>query len=343
MTSLAHTLVFYPLRHNRLCSWLGIALCLGIAVPTHAATRMDFSNEYNANSIHAQGDAYFIDQVRELTDNEVDITLHTGGALGFKSGDHFYAVADNAVQIADTLAGTMSGIDSIFLLSSLPFLVDSVDQAHRLYEIARPYYDEVFEDNGQVLLYASPWPASGIWSQDAVISSESLKQLKIRTFDRSGTETLRNAGASPVSLSWADVVPQLATGGIEAVLTSAEAGANGSFWEHQNHFSGIQYAIPLNMVHMNRDAFDALSPEQQDALREAAQRTDEHNWQAVRERTQSNYATLEEHGIMIHDPVPDDFQQALVDAAEPVISGWQETIGERGKAILDSFHNGQTP
>ncbi|WP_027947969.1 TRAP transporter substrate-binding protein [Litchfieldella anticariensis] len=320
----------------------GLALCLGITVSAQAATRLDFSNEYNANSIHAQGDAYFIEQVSELTDGEVDITLHTGGALGFKSGDHFYAVADNAVQIADTLSGTMSGIDPLFLLSSLPFLVNGVDEAHRLYEIARPYYDEVFEDNDQVLLYASPWPASGIWSRDAVTSGEDLQNLKIRTFDRSGTETLLNAGAAPVSLSWADVVPQLATGGINAVLTSAEAGANASFWEHQQHFSGIQYAIPLNMVHMNRDTFESLPEDQQEALREAARRTDEHNWQVVRERTQSNYATLDEHGVTIHDPIPADFQQSLADAASPVVSGWQDTMGERGQEILDAFHNGQT-
>ncbi|KAA0012892.1 TRAP transporter substrate-binding protein [Billgrantia pellis] len=341
VTNLASAVHF---THSRLSlPGIGLVLCLGIAASAQAATRLDFSNEYNANSIHAQGDAYFIEQVRELTDGEVDITLHTGGALGFKSGDHFYAVADNAVQIADTLSGTMSGIDPIFLLSSLPFLVDGVDEARQLYEIARPYYDEVFEDNDQVLLYASPWPASGIWSREAVTSSESLQNLKIRTFDRNGTETLRNAGAAPVSLSWADVVPQLATGGINAVLTSAEAGANASFWEHQQHFSGIQYAIPLNMVHMNRNAFESLSSDQQEALREAARRTDEHNWQAVRERTVSNYGTLEENGVSIHDPVSADFQQALSEAASPVISGWQDDMGERGQEILETFHNGQTP
>lgn len=331
-----------PANSRLALTGLGLALCLGIA-PVHAATRMDFSNEYNANSIHAQGDAYFIEQVKELTDGEVDITLHTGGALGFKSGDHFYAVADNAVQIADTLSGTMSGIDPIFLLSSLPFLVEGIDEAHRLYEVARPHYDQVFENNDQILLYASPWPASGIWSREAVTSSEDLQKLKIRTFDRNGTETLRNAGAAPVSLSWADVVPQLATGGIDAVLTSAEAGANASFWEHQQHFSGIQYAIPLNMVHMNRDAFETLSEDQQDALLEAARRTDEHNWQAVRERTQVNYATLDEHDVTIHDPISADFKQSLADAASPVVSGWLDTMGERGQEIFDAHHDGQTP
>lgn len=200
-----------------------------------SATTFDFSNEYNATSIHAEGDKYFINQVSQLTKGDVDITLHTGGSLGFKSTDNFYAVADDAVQIADTLAGSMAGIDPIFLLSSLPFIVENADQAEQLYQIAKPYYQKVFAQNGQVLLYASPWPASGIWSKEPVTSKQELTNLKIRTYDKNGTLTLREAGAAPVKLSWADVVPQLSTGGIQAVLTSADAGASGKFWEHLNN------------------------------------------------------------------------------------------------------------
>lgn len=302
-----------------------------------SATRMDFSNEYNANSIHAQGDAWFIERVEALTENEVDITLHTGGALGYRSSDHFYGVADNAVQIADTLSGAIAGIDSIFLLSSLPFLVDGVDSAHRLYDIARPEYDKVFEDNNQILLYASPWPASGIWSEKQVTSMEALENLKIRSYDRNGTQTLRNAGASPVRLSWADVVPQLSTGGIKAVLTSAEAGVNGSFWEHLNDFSAIQYAIPLNMVHMNREAFMGLNENQQEAILKAAKETDDRNWKIVKERVAENYTQLENNQITIHDPVPADFQAGLKKAALPVIEGWAKETGEVGSAILKKF------
>tara|TARA_R110002012_G_scaffold7675_18_gene35720 strand:- start:3313 stop:4329 length:1017 start_codon:yes stop_codon:yes gene_type:complete len=301
---------------------------------------MDFSNEYNANSIHAQGDAYFIDKVKSLTD-DVSITLHTGGALGFNSGDHFYAVADGAIDIADTLSGTMSGIDSIFLLSSLPFIVEDVEEARRLYEIAKPYYEEVFEDNGQILLYASPWPPSGIWSKTEIDNQNDLENLKIRTFDRNGTETFRNVGASPVSLSWGDVVPQLATGGISAVLTSAEAGANGSFWEHQNHFSAVQYAIPLNMVHMNKEVFESLSDEQQQALLEAAEMTDQHNWAAVETRTEENYQTLGEHDVAINDPVSADLLNALKEASTSVVDNWVDNTGDIGQSILTEFRGEQ--
>lgn len=318
---------------------LGMLLVSGYSYAQ--SINMDFSNEYNATSIHAQGDAYFIEKVKELTDGDIGITLHTGGALGFNSGDHFYAVADGAVDIADTLSGTMSGIDSIFLLSSLPFIVEDIEDARRLYEIAKPYYEEVFEDNDQILLYASPWPPSGIWSKTAIANQSDLENLKIRTFDRNGTETFRNVGASPVSLSWGDVVPQLATGGISAVLTSAEAGANGSFWEHQNHFSAVQYAIPLNMVHMNKAVFDSLSAEQQQALLEAANLTDQHNWAAVEVRTEENYQTLGEHDVAISDPVSADLLNALSEASTSVVENWLENTGDMGQSILTEFRGEQ--
>jgi len=304
---------------------------------SHAQTRMDFSNEYNASSIHAEGDLYFIEQVKELTQDEVNITLHTGGALGFKSADHFYAVSDNAIQLADTLAGTLSGIDPIFLLSSLPFLAENEDEAEALYKIARPYYEQVFADNNQVLLYASPWPASGIWAKKQVNTPSDLQNLKIRTYDKNGTITLREAGASPVKLSWADVVPQLSTGGIEAVLTSAEAGANGSFWEHLNNYSAIQYAVPLNMVHMNKDEFDALDQAQQQAVMQAAKQTDEHNWLEVRSRVSENYKDLNQHGVTIQNPVSDELSASLKIAAKPAIAQWLEAVGERGQTILTQF------
>ncbi len=312
------------------------AASLGVSMFSNAAT-LDFSNEYNDKSIHAQGDAYFIKQVTELTGGSVDIALHTSGSLGFKSADHFYAVADNAVQIADTLAGTIGGIDPIFLLSSLPFVADSVDEAQKLYEIARPQYEKVFEDNDQILLYASPWPASGIWSEEMVNSTDALTNLKIRTYDKNGTITFKEAGAAPVLLSWADVIPQLSTGGISAVLTSAESGANGSFWEHLNHYTEIRYAVPLNMVHMNRDAFEDLSEEEQAAILEAAKRTDEHNWETVRSRLEQNYAELKSHDVNIYTEVDPGMAATLKAAAEPAVQEWLDSAGSIGQEILDEL------
>ena len=48
---------------------------------------------------------------------------------------------------------------------------------------------------------------------------------------------------------------QLASGGIDGVLTSVEGGTNAKFWEHLTHFSAINYSMSLNMTHLNKDAY----------------------------------------------------------------------------------------
>lgn len=310
------------------------ASILALSATATQAANLDFSNEYNDKSIHAQGDAWFIEQVKELSKGDVNITLHTSGALGFKSADHFYAVADNSIQIADTLAGTMGGIDPIFLLSSMPFLVSNVDDAQKLYQIAKPLYEKIFAANDQILLYASPWPASGIWSKTPVNSVADLQNLKIRTFDKNGTLTFKDVGAAPVMLSWGDVVPQLSTGGISAVLTSAEAGANSSFWEHLSSYSEIGYAIPLNMVHMNRKTFDGLSKESQQAILEAAKRTDAHNWETVKTRIDQNYAELNAHKVNLVTDINPEMAARLKAAAQPAMDEWLENMKGQGQEIL---------
>ena len=302
-----------------------------------AETKLDMTNEYEPNSIHGEGDQFFADKVAELSGNEVVITLHLGGALGFKSKDNLDAVADGVVPIADTLSGVLAGSDPIFLLSSLPFMAANAEEARELYLAAKPAYDAFFEDNGQILLYASPWPPSGLWAQKAVDTPDALHGLKMRTYDANGTRTLIEAGAAPIQLSWADVVPQLATGGIESVLTSAEGGVNAKFWEHLSHFTEINYALPLNFVHMNRYAFDDLDEAGQTAILEAAAATDARNWEALSARVEGNYATLTENGAQIVKEISPELQEHLAKAANAVIADWRERTGEKGEAILTSY------
>lgn len=307
------------------------------AVSAHAAENWNLANAYGATSIHGEGNAVFADAVTKNTGGEVTVTVHTGGALGYKSADHFDAVSDGAVEIADTPGNFLGGIDPIMLLSSLPFLANTVEEARVLMDVAMPEYEKVFEAAGQKLLYASPWPASGVWAKNPVKSVDDLRGVKIRTFDPNGTLTLKAIGAAPIQLAWADVVPQLATGGISAVLTSAEGGVGQKFVEHTPYFTEINYAVPLNIVHINKAAFDKLSPKNQQAVMDAAKTASDRNWAEVIGRTQKNYDILTGDGgtvVTKHDPA---FLVDLGDAGQSVLNAWLEKTGERGQAIIDAY------
>jgi TRAP-type transport system periplasmic protein len=310
-----------------------VATCGAVA----AAETWDLANEYNATSIHAEGDVFFADQLEEKSGGAIEIVHHFGGALGYKSLDQFDAVGDGAIPIADTYVGPLGGIDPMFLLPSLPFLAKTADEARLLYEVAKPYYDEIFAASNQKLLYSSPWPPSGIWAKKPVASMADLANLKIRTYDANGTIALRAAGAAPIQLSWADVVPQLSTGGIDAVLTSAESGANAKFWEHLSHFTEINYAMPLNMLHINLDTFNGLSPELQQAVLEAAEATSARNWEAVLGRVEANYADMQQNGLTVVTDVPEDYLAALNEASREALDDWLAKTGDKGRAIIAEY------
>ncbi len=300
--------------------------------------KWDMANEYQDTSIHGQAQKVFTETAAELSGGSIEITSHFGGSIGYKSKEHFDAVADGALPIANTSMGQVAGIEPMFLLSSLPFLVGNADEASLLWETARPAYEEVFARNNQVLLYASPWPPAGIWAKKPIDSAAALKGLKIRAWDASGTATLKGAGAAAIQMSWADVVPQLATGGIDAVLTSAEGGTNAKFWDQGlTHFSAVNYSMSLNMTHVNKDAWESLTDEQRKVLTDAAKTASAAAWGALATRVSDNYEEMSANGITVVEPIPTDFLAALSTAGEQVYADWIGKVGDAGQKILDNY------
>lgn len=314
------------------------ALAMAASAGFAADVTLNLSNEYSATSIHGVGDARFAALVAEKSGGSVEIVVHYGGALGYKSADHFDAVGEGALEIADTYGGALGGIDPLFLLSSLPFFVTTVEEAELLYKVAEPEFKKVFEENNQILLYASPWPPSGIWSEQPMDSTDALSGVKIRTYDKNGTTALNALGAAAVRLSWADVVPSISTGAIDAVLTSAEGGVSSSFWEYFDTYTEIyNYAIPLNFVHISRDVFDGLTPEQQQAILDAAAETRDLNWAAIPDRLAATYSDLDANKVTVVTAADDGFRAALQAAGKAALDDWLDSTGARGQALIDAF------
>jgi TRAP-type C4-dicarboxylate transport system substrate-binding protein len=116
------------------------AAVLAFSTAASAATvKWDMANEYQESSIHGQGQKVFSDTLMKESGGSVVVTNHFGGSIGYKSKEHFDAVGDGALPIANTSMGQVAGIEPIFLLSSLPFLVGSADDAKVLWEVAKPH------------------------------------------------------------------------------------------------------------------------------------------------------------------------------------------------------------
>ncbi|MGP4854952.1 hypothetical protein ACTXP3_27710, partial [Klebsiella pneumoniae] len=76
-------------------------------------------------------------------------------------------------------------------------------------------------------------------------------------------------------------------------------GAGRRLWDDLHHFTAITYAVPISVAFIRRDAFDALPPEQQAAVTEAAAETERRQVERLATRTEENYARMRRNGVAI--------------------------------------------
>jgi TRAP-type transport system periplasmic protein len=239
--------------------------------------------------------------------------------------------------MADTVGGVLSDESPVFLLSSLPFVTPSAAHARALFEAARPLYDKLFAERKQKLLYVTPWPPSGIWSAAPVASVEALRALKIRTYDRTGTDVFAQVSAAAAIVSFSELMPKLESGEFNAALSSGDGGAGRQLWKQLRYFSQITYAIPLSFASVSLDAWGKLDDKTRAAIEEAARETTDHQWTAMSGRVARNYAVMRENGVTIDEHPPPDVILALTMAAAKLLIEWHGRAGPDAVRALEDY------
>jgi TRAP-type C4-dicarboxylate transport system substrate-binding protein len=312
-------------------------LLLGAPLQAAAQTAWDMPTEYPANAIPGEGLALLSRLATERSGGRLTIRPSFDAALGITSAGMIAAVESGRVQAADAFAGSLGAVDPIFALSSLPFLATSVDQARKLADIARPAYETALAAHGQRLLYMTPWPASGVWSKEPLGSASDLARLSVRTYDATSTEVMKAAGAQAVNLSFADAMPKLQDGSVNAVLSSGDGGAGRKLWEHLPHFTEVNYAVPLSIATVSAAALEALPADLRQVVLDAAAETETRQWTVIRTRLDENRARMRANGVAIRTEVPPDIGAALTRAASGPIEAWRAKAGPDGLALLDRY------
>ncbi|MDR6504035.1 TRAP-type C4-dicarboxylate transport system substrate-binding protein [Burkholderia ambifaria] len=256
---------------------------------------------------------------------------------GIKSADVPAAVHEGQLDAGDAFGGALAGMDPIFSLSSLPFITATTEDARRLAELARPLYKAAFNRRGLHLLYVTPWPATGLWSNKPVVDIEALRALTVRTYDATSRRVIQEAGAKAENLSFTDVMPRLADGSITAVLSSGDGGAGRKLWKWLPNFTAVNYAMPLSFAVVNAHMYAALPPEQRQVVDEAAVATEDQQWARVQMRQVENTRRMQDAGVRIVQVPSLDVRLAMRGAAAQTVSEWMQRAGPDATSVLEHY------
>ena len=304
-------------------------------------TVWEMPTEYPQSAMSGLGVTTFARHVAELSAGNLLIQPSFDAAKGIRSADMLTAIAQRRVQAGDAFAGALEAEDAIFALPSLPFLVTSIDDARRLADLARPYIAAALHARGQHLLYLTPWPPSGIWSKTPLKTMSDLSGLSIRTYDQTSRQVFASAGAKAISISFADTMPKLVDGSIDAVLSSGDGGVGRELWKILPYFSEITYSLPMSVASVNQAVYDGLTPALREAVDSASRQTESELWLALSTRLRENYARMRGNGVTIDTHPAPAMIAALQSGAAAAQQAWCARSGPACEPILGAFRAGK--
>ncbi len=302
-----------------------------------AKTKWDMHLNYPAGNFHSKGAQQFADRVKEATNGELEIVLHFGGALGFKGPELLRAVAEGQISIAEIPTGMVEGDAPILALTAQPFISTNAFEQRLLYQLSKQSYDKHLKRFNQVTIYTSVWPFSGIYTQRPVASVADLKGLKMRVYDGTGLDFGKATGIAARKMPFSEVYPAMQAGLLDSMYTSSVSGVDAKAWEILKYFVPINIVGPVNMINVNRDAWNKLPEDVRATVLEVAEQMEDEMWNLAGDMDRKSKKMLLEKGMQI-TPVNKAFRSELDGLGVELRAQWAKKAGADAQKILDEYY-----
>ena len=320
---------------RRLFSLTLATSALVAALPAAAQTSWDLPSAYPATNFHTVNLTNFASDVEKATGGKLKITVHANAAL-FKAPEIKRAVQGGQAQIGEIILAAYQNEWAMFGADGIPFLAASYEESRKLYAAQKPILQKKLGEQGLMLLYSVAWPPQGIYSKKPLASAADLKGSKWRAYSPSTSRIAQLVGAQPVTVQAAELSQALATGVVEANMTSGATGVDSKLFEHLKFYYDVQAWLPKNAVIVNKRAFDALDKPSQDALLKAAADAETRGWAASQKVNTDSLATLRANGMSVEPPsaaLKSDMQKV----GATMLQEWLGQAGAEGQQMLDAF------
>lgn len=324
----------FPLIHLTSAAAIGISLAT-LGSTAQAATEWDMPTPYGDMTFHTVNIREFADDVREATDGELDITVHSNGSL-IGHAEIKNSVRRGIVPIGELIMSRLANENPIFEVDSVPYLASSYEDAQTLWEASREVIAEELAEQQLRLLFAVPWPPQGIYTNQAIESGDDLKNLSMRAYNTASERIAQLVGAVPTQVEVPDIPTAFSTGRVDAMITSPATGADTKAWDYLSHFNHAQLWLPKNMVIVSEKSFSRLDEATQQAVLDAAAEAETRGWEMSRQETDDALAVLEENGIEVSEPTP-ELAERLQEIGATMTEEWAGRAGDQGAAILEAY------
>lgn len=315
--------------------WGSAAMALSACEGPRDGTHWDLSMPWGPSEFHVANALRFAGEVNRLTQNDVTIHVHPAAILGIKGPESIRAVEEGIVDMADAASFHQVGTEPILGFESLPYLVDDIDQLAVLYSIIRKDVEAAFARHGVRVVYIVPWPNQNFFFDKPIQSVSDFSGLTMRSYDKSSTDLVKGLGMSPIQMPSPDVVPALASGALDAVMTSTTTAVAQKYWEFLRYTVRTNHTWSCNILTINESSWQALKPDYQAGIEALARQLEPEFWEVARRDDALKLKDLEANGMITQIP-SEELLDEMRAQSQPIWESFVSQVPE-AESLLMAF------
>ena len=288
--------------------------------------------------------AYFVPNVYERTNGQVEIEITSFPELGLAGFDTMSLLQDGTLSLSEIYGGYVGGEFPTLAVQYLWGLWPN-HQTH--YEVLTNIFDDIEqvikdETGGQVLFHV--WIARDdqfFFSDQKLETPEDFQGLKTRSHSSELSDWINHMGAAAQFMAFAEVYTALERGVIDAAVTGANPGLSQRWYEVTDYMNGRLYSFNSTTNVVNKDVWESIPADlQQILLEEGAQ----HELEALRLAAIQNVTGITrnvESGLELVEFGPEAQALSAEAARNQVIPNWLKRVGypDEGQSVVDLFNN----
>ncbi|WP_245680686.1 TRAP transporter substrate-binding protein [Veronia pacifica] len=243
----------------------------------------------------------FAREVKAGSGGALHIRVRAGASL-LKHPKIPQAVMSGQVQIAEMFIGILGDSHPIFKHDNIPFLATNYHQARKLWLAAKPEIKKQLREKGLVLLYTTPWPAQGLYTQKPIHALSDIKGTKMRVYSASTSRLAALMNTQPTLVQVPELYQAFSKDKVNAMFTSSSTGVHTRAWNYLDYFTKVKAWIPKNFVVANENAFKRLNLTTQIAIINAAAVAEKKGWEKIQQQELRDTRLLAENGMKVEEP-----------------------------------------
>ncbi len=249
-------------------------------------------------------------EIKEKTDNKVQLKIYAGGVLGDEQ-DMLRKLHIGQIQGAAITSSTLSSLFSEIAVFQIPFLFQTYEETDYVLQKMDAFFRQGFQDKGYVLIGWSEGGFVHLMSTTPVASLAELKTAKVWTWEDApmAKAIFDEAQISAIPLSVPDVLVGLQTGLVDVVYTPPTGAILLQWFTKVKYMADVPLIYLLGGIVLKKKNYERMPPAFQQVFEESFQKHMHTLKQAIRNENQEAVRVMQKNGVQILTPSKEQIEE----------------------------------